>query len=255
MLHNTTVLSFQPPPPDEDTHDYIDSDSGPGVSTLGGLYIAASSLFSSNVTYNLFEVYPYMELLDTLSNQFLDFPSQDITNIQDSRNLTYPEVCSSNWTDPTSHILGALNDMALRISLSAANFPYRNLTTPPPLQLLPMQQASNINVFHSDYRFLVAATVISLSFVLIISFTFRGWSELGRRMTLNPIETAMAFDAPLLAGPGSNAPLNGLVAIVGDRGVRFGAVEIYSQEQVPMRRLKLGAPRTVTQPRMGVPYV
>lgn len=118
-----------------------------------------------------------------------------------------------------------------------------------------MEQTENINVFHSDYRYLVAATVIALLFVLLISLTFRGWSELGRRMTLDPIETAKALDAPLLAGPGSNAQLTELVTRVGDRRVRFGAVETYANEQGSLRQLKLGDPSVATEPRMGVPYI
>jgi hypothetical protein len=252
-LTNSTIQSFQPAPPTAANFS-LDTSGGPGISTLGGLYVAASTLFSSNATYNFWTVFPFMTLPDTLSTQFLALPSQHITSLSSPLNLTYPEVCSSNWTDPTSHILSALNSMALRVSLSAATFPYRNLTTPPAPQLLAMQQTTNINVFQSDYRYLVAATVIALSFVLLISFTFRGWSELGRRMTLNPIETAKAFDAPLLVGPSSNAQLAELVTRVGDRGVRFGAVETYAQERGPMRQLKLTDPRTVTVPRMGVPY-
>lgn len=74
-------------------------------------------------------------------------------------------------------------------------------------------------------------------------------------MTLNPVETAKAFDAPLLRGPGSNAPLYELIPYVGMRNVKFGEVESYVEgSSVVRRQLKLAFPIEVTKPKAGVIY-
>jgi hypothetical protein len=59
-----------------------------------------------------------------------------------------------------------------------------------------MHETSNINVFHSEYRYLVGSSLLSAMFVLLVAPIFWGWWELGRSVTLNPIEIAKAFDAP-----------------------------------------------------------
>ncbi len=134
--------------------------------------------------------------------QFLDFPPLNLSSPQDGNDMPHPTVCWSNWTDPTSHILTALNTMALLLSLSAANFPFRNTTNAPAAQVLTMQQTSNVNIYQSDYGFLIASTMLTTVFILLITPIFTGWGDLGRHLTLNPVETAKAFDAPLLQGPG-----------------------------------------------------
>ncbi len=109
-----------------------------------------------------------------------------------------PQGCNGNWSDPTPYMLSALNQVAFRVSLAARAFPYRNTSSPPAPQALNMTQISTINVFHSDYRFLAASTTLSFVCVVLIAPTFFGWWALGRSVSLNPIETAKAFDAPLL---------------------------------------------------------
>ncbi|RDL40421.1 uncharacterized protein BP5553_00400 [Venustampulla echinocandica] len=251
ILGNGTTQSFQPTPP------MIGVDGGGDFSTwtLGGMYIAANSLFSANATY----IFGggngiYMALPDTLSNQFINFAPQNLSGLEDSQKITVPSACGSNWTDPTSYILSSLNMMAFRISLPAAGFPFRNTSSPPAPQFLVMEQASNFNVHRSDYRFLIASTLLTTVFVVLITPMFIGWWELGRDVTLNPMETAKAFDAPLLRGPGSNAPLPELLKSMATRRVRFGEVESYAAGPMVSRQLKLADPVEVTTPRSGVAY-
>ncbi|KUJ06293.1 uncharacterized protein LY89DRAFT_412521 [Mollisia scopiformis] len=116
-----------------------------------------------------------------------------------------------------------------------------------------MVQTTNISVFRSEYRFLVASTVLRTIFIFLITTTLFGWWELGRSVTLNPLETAKAFDAPLLRGPGSNPPLPALMRIVGSRNAKFGEVETYADEHV-RRQLKVADPVEVARPQDGIMY-
>ncbi|KAN0099206.1 hypothetical protein V8E51_012981 [Hyaloscypha variabilis] len=253
VLNDGSTKSFQPLAP-YDWYPFLGGDDF-SFWTLGGLYVAASSLFSSNATYTFEGGIGFtLSIPDILSTQFLEFPSENVSGIQGIWNLTRPESCGCNWTDPTSYILTALNTMAFRLSLSAAHWPYRNTSTSFPPQLLAMNQTSTLNVYRSDFRFLVANTILTLAFIMLIVPTFIGWWELGRTVTLDPIEIAKAFDAPLLRGPGSNAPLEKLVKTMGGREVSLGEADSDAVSAVAKKQLKLANPVEVAMPRAGAMY-
>ncbi len=72
-----------------------------------------------------------------------------------------------------------------------------------------------------DMRFLIAAVVVSAVGELLVLALYMGWWQLGRRVSLNPLETATALGAPLLADADSNADQSRIVAQVGTRRVRY----------------------------------
>ncbi|KAE9374925.1 hypothetical protein N431DRAFT_455641 [Stipitochalara longipes BDJ] len=117
-----------------------------------------------------------------------------------------------------------------------------------------MYQTSTINTYRSDFRFLIANTILTLAFIMLIVPTFIGWRELGRTFTLDPIEIAKAFDTPLLRGPGSNAPLEKLGKTMGEQEVRLGKAESDTIPAIPRMQLKLANPVEVTMPRVGAVY-
>ena len=51
---------------------------------------------------------------------------------------------------------------------------------------------------------------------------FYGWWELGRAVSLSPIEIAKVFDAPLLNGKGTSAEIGELLNEIGPVRVRYG---------------------------------
>ncbi|KAH8799720.1 hypothetical protein F5884DRAFT_115560 [Xylogone sp. PMI_703] len=250
IVNNATVVSLQPP----STSFQVDGYGDYAHWTMGGLYLAIRSLFVSNATYTFggaIGIYP--TLPDTLSNQFLEISAPG--NLSASTSLIpIPESCALSWTDPTSHILRSINEMAFRLSLAAKDFPYRDTNTSSAPQSLTMLQTTDVNVFRSEYRFLIASTVLTTVFILLITPTFIGWWELGRRVTLNPIETAKAFDAPVLQGPGSNAPLSELVRTMGGRGLKLGVVDGYVPGSMVKKQLKIADPVEVARPRAGGAY-
>ncbi|KAM0460082.1 hypothetical protein ACHAO4_002212 [Trichoderma viride] len=212
--------------------------------TAAGFGLAAQQLFNSKAYY-AFILGPYdgihLFLPDIISNQFVDLSSAS------------NEGCAT-WTDPTPYMLSAMNELAFRVSLGAINEEYRNTTKPPPPQNLTMEQTRNVVIFHSDYRYLIATTVLSLIFVLLITPTFYGWWLLGRNVSLNPIEIAKAFDAPLLRGPGSNVPQNKLAQIVGARKLKVGEVEEFEGGQAILKQLKFVAMVDAVEPQPGALY-
>lgn len=257
---NSSVVSLQPMDTGESEH--VDSGHPSSMSTLDGLYLAASILFSSNVTFT-----PSGAIENQISlphgrySQFLNVtsPTQNPTaGVQRLENLTWPFPCSANWTDPTSFIISSLNTMTFMLSLSAANFEYRHTNATPPLRTWPMQETRLVNVYKVDYAYLFASISITFSLVALIMPTFLGWWELGRSVTLNPVEMAKAFDAPLLSGPGSNAPLKELVRAAGEHRVKYGDVSVIEEKinglKMVRRQLVFRRADEVTSPKNGFVY-
>ncbi|KAL7905872.1 hypothetical protein GGI35DRAFT_459520 [Trichoderma velutinum] len=239
-IDNLTVISLQPSA--ADVNLTVEEDGGllyTGWTTVG-FALAATSIFTSKATYNWIQGAIQLSLPDVLSNQFMNIES------------AVSPGCA-NWTDPTSYMLSVINEMAFRISLNASNAKFGNTSEPPQPQVLTMKQMRNINVFKSDFRYLIASTVLSFFFVLLITPTFYGWWLLGRNVSLNPIETAKAFDAELLQGPGSNAPQDELIRIVGLRKLKLGEIQLDYQDTAETK-LKLVDPADAVGPRTGTLY-
>jgi hypothetical protein len=137
--------------------------------------------------------------------------------------------------------------------MRAATFPYRSSNAPPAPQVIPMLETSSINVFKSDHKYLIANTVLTIFFMALVLPSFIGWWELGRKVSLDPVEIAKAFDAPMFQGPGSNAPLHQLVRDYGQRRVQYGEVEGVGSGTMK-RQLKLGNPHELTRPLAGTVY-
>lgn len=257
---NSSVISLQPV--DADESGRVDQDGNGKLFTLGGLYLAANMMFSSNATYRWSgAIGNQIDLQDSMSSQFLNrtSPRQDPTaGVDKIQNLTWPSACSANWTDPTSFIISSLNTMAFMLSLSAANFEYRNTSAPPPVRTWPMQETRLVNVYKVEYAYLFASIAITFSLVALIVPTFLGWWELGRSVTLNPIETAKAFEAPLLSGPGSNAPLKELIRDADKHRIKYGDFSVIEEKtnglKVVRRQLVFREANEVTTPKNGFVY-
>jgi hypothetical protein len=64
------------------------------------------------------------------------------------------------------------------------------------------------SIFVTDFQYMFVVAIISLSSIGAVALTFYGWWELGRQVSLSPLEIATAFDAPLLKPVGSNMGLH-----------------------------------------------
>lgn len=247
-----TVVSRQPPSTLQDGDDQGDF----SFWTLGGLYVAAKLLFTSNATYTWGGgIGVYLTLPDAPSYQFLNsVPSSEAAGNSSYRNVSL--AGQPSWTDPKDYVLSALDTMAFMLSISAAGINYRNTSAPSTPRAWSMEEELPVNVYHIDRGLLASGIAVTGVLVLLIAPTFVGWWELGRPVTLNPVETAKAFDAPLLRGPGSNAPIQDLVAIVGGRKLRWGDVVEGSKDgnNGARRRLGFAPPELVSAPRRGILY-
>lgn len=87
-----------------------------------------------------------------------------------------------------------------------------------------LQKSSTANVYKSHHLFLVLAVALTLIAVLIVMATYHGFWRCGRSVTWNLLETAKAFNAPLLLEEDSYAGIKQLVRAVDGMPVGYGAV-------------------------------
>lgn len=79
--------------------------------------------------------------------------------------------------------------------------------------------------------------VLSIS---MIAAPFYGWWQLGRQVSMSPIELANAFDSSLMRDEGiANLDLDTLLQVVGTRQVKYGVVQIMRREIVLRRNWDL----------------
>ena len=155
--------------------------------------------------------------------------------------------CDMTFNDPMDDMLAGARELMFRSAVSAGSFnsSYR--------QAISATETGAQNVYKSQYLFLGLATMLSGLGILFVTMTFNGFWQLGRRVTLSPIETAKAFNAPLLSSNDSNAPMRSLLDELSMRPVRYGAV-VADMTSVRRRRGSKSLPKEpLTLPNIIVP--
>jgi hypothetical protein len=137
------------------------------------------------------------------------------------QNLAVTKTSSCNRTlyDPTDYILRSMSEILFRVGVAAAQM------EPWPMQTFEAQQVQDELVYTSNLRFFAAAACIMLCGIMLVACTYHHWWLVGRPVSLSPLEIAKAFDAPLLAVPGtSNTYVKGLLDAVGQLQVKYGGI-------------------------------
>jgi hypothetical protein len=137
--------------------------------------------------------------------------------------------------DPTADIFQTFNELMFRAAVSTSS--WANIT-----QLIDLGLGLSINqsvianqtvirnVFRSDFRWYTGATALEIVVVLMVLPLYWGWWTLERHLTLSPLSTAAAFNAPLLHA----VPANGVDDLVGELGkvrVRYLAAVVGGEDE------------------------
>ncbi|KAF2027386.1 hypothetical protein EK21DRAFT_72062 [Setomelanomma holmii] len=222
---------------------------GPGTwghnSNIGGFEYAASYLFTSNATFHFAGAVSSTTLTGSLANEMVSG--------NDSWNL--------NFADPMDGMLDTMREIAFRTAVRAAK-DYANITNS--TQEVQYSGLATHSIYDTDFRYMAGAIVVSVLSVIAIGVTFYGWWDLGRTVSLSPLEIAKAFDAPLLAQVGSNLDLshNKHLGAIATARVRYGAKineqdysTQYASGQIHQRRrLVMGVAGEVRSPTAKEPF-
>lgn len=109
---------------------------------------------------------------------------------------------------------------------------------------MPREEAYVLNI-----PSLAIGNFLSLVPIIFIVPLYFGYSKLGRRVSLHPLEIARAFSAPLFEGVDGNVTARDIGIEKGVVRVRYGAVERNGEEKV-LRVEDVGR-GSVRMPRIG----
>ncbi|KAF2865479.1 hypothetical protein BDV95DRAFT_586487 [Massariosphaeria phaeospora] len=97
-------------------------------------------------------------------------------------------------------------------------------------------------VYRTDKALVISGIFLSIASVAAIIPLYAGFWDLGRKVSLNPLEIARAFGAPLMETLDGNATADMVTIERGDLAVRYGAVERHNSE----KKLRVEMTRTAT---------
>jgi hypothetical protein len=103
--------------------------------------------------------------------------------------------------------------------------------------------------YEMDAVFVVIGIILSMVGVISTMPLYYGYWELGRHVSLNPLEIARAFGAPLFDGVDGNMAAQDIELERGHLSVRYGAVEKNGEEK--MLRIQDTSRASVRMPREG----
>lgn len=157
--------------------------------------------------------------------------------------------CKVNIGDPTYYIGSGLNSLMVRSSMRAATQYLSNeasaFGTVNRTMIQPYYQHQWIRSirYNTDWRFGGVAMGLIFLCALCVLPSYYGFWQLGRKVTLGPIEVAGAFQAPVMDHPtvASNGEVDQFVKDIGQRQVRYGQVE-------GQQRLGVAQPSEVIRP-------
>ncbi|CEI70529.1 hypothetical protein FVEN_g974 [Fusarium venenatum] len=134
--------------------------------------------------------------------------------------------CNDTWANPMDDIIELTRNLGFRASLQYARF---NTTDK---QKVQYDSGTTTLVYTTDYNKMWIAVLVSLIGIFSVLPTFWGWWELGRDVSLNPLEIANAFgtvgqESHIMRNVDPNQNVGGIVNQVNDVGpVRYGAWEM-----------------------------
>jgi hypothetical protein len=104
----------------------------------------------------------------------------------------------TTYTDPREDVIASINQLMVYIGAKAAKArvadPYYLKTHMDPGWPINTTTTADVvgdhNVYHTDFRFFVAAAVIEVACILLVAPTYWGWWHLGRPCSFSPLEVA-----------------------------------------------------------------
>jgi hypothetical protein len=224
-------------------------------STLGGFYLALANRFNSwaNVKWAGAIGY-YLLTSGVTANQFIDSNST-------ASSAHLENFCNMSFGDPTDSLLANARELMFRTAIAAANSS--------DIQSMPAIQVASVALYQSHYLYLALASGFTLLSIILVIPTFSGYWNLGRKVSMSPIEIAKAFNAPISRQADSNAEAEQLIKGLGEIDVRYGVVStgteiddsdrfkqgvLYTETDISRRRLEIAPSQLVTKPEKGYVY-
>ena len=196
------------------------------LSTYGGMFLALSN-----------------RLTTTFGLQFAGGIGWEYDGAQGESAIGYARnidnagaTCNITFADPTADYLEEIRSLMFRTAVLSANETNRQTVT--------ATATGSHTIYKTNYIFTALATFVSLLPIAVVLLTFHGSQNLGRHVSLSPIEVARAFGAPILRNSNSNAPARALLKQVGSRPVKYGVISDNAIRRKPVSTHSARTPYT-----------
>lgn len=169
-------------------------------------------------------------------------------------------LCGLSWHDPMPDMISKMQSLAFRTTVAMAIAPdslFAPSLTGSTLADLRSNWTQQVSVtgysivssYHVSPLLVGLGIALSLVGVAAILPLYYGFWEMGRQVSLNPLEIARAFGAPIMNGlDGNTTP--GMIAVErGGMAVKYGALDRYGQEK--RLRVEESGRATVRTPWQG----
>ncbi|KAH8778373.1 hypothetical protein F5882DRAFT_501781 [Hyaloscypha sp. PMI_1271] len=231
------------------TYNVTETYTPGSYTTYGGLFLALANRFNSWTNMRFAGAIGYdVTTSGAVANQYVQ---PNTTSGAESM------TCGLAFTDPTDNLIDNARELMFRTAVAAANSSN--------VRSVPAQQEATIAVYQSHYMYLGLASLFTTLAIILVVPTFIGYWYLGRNVSMSPIETAKAFNAPLLRNEDSNAEADHLIDNLGHIGVRYGVILTgagndglltkqgvsQSYADISGRRLEIAPPEYVVNPQKG----
>lgn len=175
------------------------------MTTYGGIFLAIANQYTTNLQ---------LEFVNNGGWEFLGTQSE--ASIAYARGIGSLPSCNVYFIDPTSDLLQGMRQLIFRTAVASANRTN--------IQHVTARATGTRTIYHTSYLFLALASLASVLAAVTVLLTFHGFWCIGRKVSMSPIETGKAFNAPILRNSDSNAPARSLLKQVGTRLVKYGVV-------------------------------
>jgi hypothetical protein len=133
------------------------------------------------------------------------------------------------YPDPLIGLIREINNFAFVSALWIKSAPLADITDRFAFdELYPRQNVSStvsgyVDVYQTDYYFMLGAIIATFITVLLVLPVYWGFWQLGRKVTLAPLEIVKAFNAPIFSGvQEKNGTFEEVLDEVGQRRVQYG---------------------------------
>lgn len=186
--------------------DYLSHESHlTGTTTYGGIYLSLANQFNTKLLFKFAGAVGF-ELAGTQSEASISY----------ARNITGQVTCGLTFIDPLPNFLQSTRELMFRTAVSSANDSN--------VQVVQAQASGTHFTYRTEFLFLALGNLFSMLAFCAVLVVFDGFWDLGRVVSMSPIETAKAFNAPMLRHGDSNAPAGDLLKQVGSQPVKYGVV-------------------------------
>ncbi|RDW58871.1 hypothetical protein BP6252_13347 [Coleophoma cylindrospora] len=180
-----------------------------GLEWMGYYYLQSNATLDHNNTDGSYSD----NTIGILANQYDEFDQADYSSYAD---------CAFQFRNATDDLIKYLHEVVFRFALYASNGTYD--------QLINMTISEQVLEYKSNWSFLVAGVVVMFAALLSTILLLRGYSDIGRPVSLNPLETAPALTEIMCKTPIREIGLVEAEKLVKEAGDTKVQLKRYSQE-------------------------